>query len=165
MIKPEKLSKDVVAILNNGMHKEYDHMLAYRGAANWCNNNGFFKAAEYFSKQAEEEFGHAKKHQDFMTDWNITPEIPNLDQPMMEFESLCDVIETIYGNELELFHTYQENSTEVFNSGDIAVFDYLQFFRKSQNESVVTYSDMLSILVGTNLDDKFQMLMLEEKLF
>jgi ferritin len=83
----------------------------------------------------------------------------------MEFENLCDVIETIYGNELELFHTYQENSTEVFNSGDIAVFDYLQFFRNAQNESVVTYSDMLSILIGTNLDDKFQMLMLEEKLF
>jgi ferritin len=165
MIKPEKLSKEVTDILNYGMHKEFDHMLAYRGAANWCNNNGFFKAAEFFAKEAEEEFGHAKKYQDFMTDWNVTPEIPNLDQPTMEFDNLCDVIETIYGNEIELFHTYQQNSTELFNSGEIAVFDFMQFYRKAQTDSVKTYSDMLNILVGTKLDDKFQMLMLEKKLF
>jgi hypothetical protein len=45
------------------------------------------------------------------------------------------------------------------------VFDFLQQFRTIQTQSVAEYSDMINMLEGVNVNDKFQMLMLEKKLF
>jgi ferritin len=54
---------------------------------------------------------------------------------------------------------------DIFKTGDLCVFDFLQFYRKTQTESVAQYSDMLNILDGVDVSDKFKMLLLEETLF
>jgi len=54
---------------------------------------------------------------------------------------------------------------KIFKYGDLCVFDFLQFFRKAQKDSVATYSDMLNVLEGCNRGSKFEMLLLQEELF
>jgi hypothetical protein len=54
---------------------------------------------------------------------------------------------------------------KIFKTGDLCVFDFLQQYRVGQKESVAEYSDKLNMLEGTNTGSKFEMLMLEEKLF
>jgi hypothetical protein len=49
--------------------------------------------------------------------------------------------------------------------GEMCTFDFLQAYRKNQNDAVAAYSDMLNILEGTNADSKFEMLLIEKKLF
>lgn len=165
MIKPEKLPNDVVKLLLERLNDEFKAYYFYRSATNWCKNVGYFKAAEFFAKESEDELGHAKKIEDYLTDWNVTPDLPKIDKPILEFSCICDVLDSAYEMEYDLYESYEETSMNIFKIGDLCVFDFLQFFRTAQKDAVAEYSDKLNMLDGVEPGDKFQMLMLEKKLF
>ena len=165
MLKPEKLSKEVVDILTERLHNEYNHHYFYQAASNWCRGIGFNKAADYFLAESNEELEHARGIEKYLIDWNITPSLPVLKTPKLEFTSLADTVETSYKNEYELYELYEEDSVTILKMGEMCTFDFLQAYRKNQNDAVAAYSDMLNILEGTNPGSKFEMLLIEEKLF
>lgn len=165
MIKPEKLSQDVVALLNPRMKDEFNAFYFYRSATNWCQNVGYFKASEFFREESNDELTHAKKLEDYLVDWNITPDLPAILKPDLEFKNLGEVIEEAYKMEYALYEAYEEVSSKIFKIGDLCVFDFLQFFRTTQKDAVAAYSDMINLLDGVNLNSKFEMLMVEKKLF
>jgi ferritin len=165
MIKPEKLPNDVVKLLVERLNDEFKAYYFYRSATNWCKNVGYFKAAEFFAKESEDELAHAKKIEDYLTDWNVTPDLPKIDKPVLEFSCICDVLDHSYEMEYDLYEAYEETSMNIFKIGDLCVFDFLQFFRTAQKDAVAEYSDKLNMLDGVEPGDKFQMLMLEKKLF
>jgi hypothetical protein len=66
--------------------------------------------------------------------------------------------------EYALYEDYEGTSMEMFKK-DLCVFDFLQQFRMLQKQSVAEYSDKLNILEGVDAKDKFNMLLLEKKLF
>ncbi len=164
-MKPEKLSQLVVDFLTKRLQDEYNHHYFYQAASNWCNNVGFKKAGAYFLEESTEELGHARMIEQYLIDWNITPSLPTIQQPILEFSDLLSVIETAYNNEYKLYEDYEDSSMGIFKLGDLCVFDFLQFFRKAQKDSVATYSDMLNVLEGCNRGSKFEMLLLQEELF
>jgi len=161
---PNKLDKEVVDLLLPRLKDEYNAFYFYRAASNWCQNVGYFKAAEFFAKESADELTHAKKIEDYLVDWNISPELPTVDRPQITFGGLIDVIENAYLIEYALYEDYEGTSMEVFKK-DLCVFDFLQEFRKIQKDSVAEYSDKLNMLEGVNAKDKFNMLLLEKKLF
>ena len=166
MIKPEKLDQEVVDILLPLLSKELSHFYMYRNASNWANNVGFLKAGKYFAEESEEESGHAKKIEQYLVDWNVQPMLPTVNPPVtMEFGNIGDLISHVYTKEYELYADYEDASMKIFDTGDLCVFDFLQEFRKIQKDAVALYSDMLNKLEGVDVANKFQMLMLEEKLF
>lgn len=162
---PEKLPSNVVSQLTERLSNEFKAYYFYRSATNWCKNVGYFKASEFFAKESEDELAHAKKIEDYLTDWNVTPMLPVIDKPVLEFSCLCDVLDQAYEMEYELYEAYEETSMNIFKIGDLCVFDFLQFFRTAQKDAVAEYSDKLNMLDGVEPGDKFQLLMLEKKLF
>jgi len=164
-MKPIKLPKEVVALLEPRLKDEFKAFYFYRSAANWCNNVGFKIAGEYFSKESDDELKHAKGIEKFLVDWNVTPSLPDIDPPELEFKSLGDLIEQAYTIERELYEEYEETSSKVFLTGDLCAFDFLQTYRTIQKDSVAEYSDMINALTGVDTNDKFKMLVLEENLF
>jgi ferritin len=165
MKKPIKLSKEVIDLLLPRLKDELSAFYFYRSASNWCKNVGFFKAAEFFAKESEDESAHAKGIEDYLVDWNITPALPIIEKPILEFKSLVDVIEKAYMIEYDLYEAYEETSMDIFKTGDLCVFDFLQKYRTIQKESVAEYSDKINLLEGCNESSKFELLMLEKKLF
>jgi len=163
-MKPTKLSPEVVNLLLPRLKDEFNAFYFYRSATNWCQNAGFFKAAKFFAKESEDELTHAKKIEDYLVDWNVIPALPVIAQPIV-FSGLYDIITKAYGIEYELYEAYEDTSSKIFKTGDLCVFDFLQFYRQTQKESVAEYSDKLNLLEGTETKDKFQLLMLEKKLF
>jgi ferritin len=161
---PNKLDKDVVDLLLPRLKDEYNAFYFYRAAANWCKGVGYFKAAEFFAKESEDELSHAKKIEDYLVDWNVDPELPTVERPQITFAGLVNVIESAYMIEYALYEDYEGTSMEMFKK-DLCVFDFLQQFRMLQKQSVAEYSDKLNILEGVDAKDKFNMLLLEEKLF
>jgi ferritin len=161
---PNKLDKDVVDLLLPRLKDEYNAFYFYRAAANWCKGVGYFKAAEFFAKESEDELSHAKKIEDYLVDWNVDPELPTVERPQIIFAGLINVIESAYMIEYALYEDYEGTSMEMFKK-DLCVFDFLQQFRMLQKQSVAEYSDKLNILEGVDAKDKFNMLLLEEKLF
>ena len=59
---------------------------------------------------------------------------------------------------------YNESSSKVFPI-DLTTFDFLQEFRKIQNESVAEYSDLLNALNLINVNNKFEILYFENNYF
>jgi ferritin len=165
MKKPVKLSSEIVNLLLPRLKDEFTAAYFYRAASNWCNNVGFFKAGTFFAKESEDEFGHAKEIENFLVNWNVTPELPTIAKPTLTFSNLSDVISQAYEMEYALYEAYEETSVKIFKTEDLCVFDFLQGYRTKQTKAVAEYSDMINILEGINLGSKFEMLMLEENLF
>lgn len=164
-MKPTKLSDKVVNVLQERITDEYSVSFFYRTAANWCYDKGFKKAGDWFKSEADEEITHAQKVLQYITDWNVLPEISPIAAPQVNFKSLVEILEIAYKFEYDLYQEYEDASAKVLEWGEICTFDFLQELRKIQNDSVIEASDRLNLLEGVDESDKFQMLVLQEQLF
>ena len=165
MRKPNTLTQDIVDLLLARLSDEYTAFYFYRSASNWCQGKGYTKAAEFFKNESEDESGHAKGIEDFLVDWNVTVELPNIESSnLWDFINIVDIIEQAYDLEFNLYTAYNEISTEIFTNGDLATFDFVGKYREIQRVSVAEYSDKLNMLEDVELD-KMNILLLEKRLF
>jgi ferritin len=163
IITPRGLDSTVYTKLNERLGDEYGAHYFYRAASDWCKNMSYFKAAAYFQAEAESELSHAKMLRDYMTMWNIMPQIPERAHNH-EFSNLVDIINKAYTLELNLFDNYVKDSQAVF-AKDLATFDFLQGLRDIQTQSVGEYSDLLNALMLINVSNKFEVLYFENQYF
>jgi ferritin len=164
MLTPKTLPQEIVDLLLPRLKDEHDAAYLYRAASNWCQGAGYFKAAAFFAAESAEELTHAKKIEDYLTDWNVIPSLPTVEKPKLDFTSLGDVIETAYRTEYVLYEEYEDTSIKVFNTGDICTFNFLVQFNDFQRKAVAEYSDKLNVLEGVT-GTKFEYLLLEKTLF
>ena len=165
MKKPIKLPQEIVKLLLPRLKDEFDAAYMYRAMSNWCQGVGYFVAAEFFAKESEDEFEHAAGIEKYIVDWNVTPILPRIDVPVLEFDDLIAVLDKAYVVEYKLYEEYEDTSMKVFKTGDLCTFDFLQHYRTIQRKSVAEYSDKINILEGVNPKDKMNLLLLEKKLF
>lgn len=165
MKKPVKLNKDIVSLLEQRLEDEMSAFYFYRNASNYCSNVGFFIAAEFFRKESDSELVHAKGIENYLVSWNVQPKLPQIDGITDGFSDLTAIIDGAYTIEYALYEKYEETSMKIFKLGDLCVFDFLQEYRKIQKDSVAEYSDMINTLDGVDIESKYELLSLEEKLF
>lgn len=162
--KPNTLSDAMVRLILPFIEEEYIAFYHYRAAGNWCKGVGFDKAAEFYFKESETELSHAKSLEQFLVDWNVICELPEVEVPKLEYESLPETIYTSYELEYSLFEKYKKGSRDAFGMGEMNVFQLLMNKVNTQNESVIEYSDKMNMLEGVELN-KTNLLLLEKKLF
>ena len=102
---PKSLPNEVESTLNQRLGDEYTAYYFYRNAANQCKNINYKKAASFFNSEAEGELGHAQGIQDYLTQWNLIPEIPQV-PTYHKFVSLVDIINKAYEIEYNLLEKY-----------------------------------------------------------
>jgi ferritin len=158
-----KLNSKTIKILTDRIKDEYTAHYFYRAATNWCRDKNYKKAAEFFNNEADDELTHAKKLQEYMTDFNIIPVIPQapIDH---KFDGLIEIIYGAYKMELALMKAYNENSKDLF-SDDMTTFDFLGEFREIQKGAVVEYNDLINGSELVDTKDKFQVLYFEQTYF
>ena len=162
-VKLYVLSDKVVKMLTDRIKDEYTAHYYYRAAANWCTDVNYKKAAAFFNSEADDELTHAVKIQEYMTGFNIIPEIPSA--PVKhEFSNLIDVVNGAYTMELALMKAYNKDSQSVF-SEDLTTFDFLTEFREIQKGAVVEYNDLINAANLIDKTDKFQVLYFEQTYF
>ena len=148
---PIKIDNAVVSKLLERLGDEYNAMYFYTSVSNWCQGKGYEEAAKFFAKEAETEREHANKIERYITDWNVTFQLPDIERPAKDYMSLIDVVEQAYDIEYDLYEGYEQTSKEMFNL-DLCTFDFLTKYRKIQTESVIEYSDMLNELATIGAD-------------
>ena len=163
MKQPNKLPQPIVALLQSRLADEYSAHFFYNAAANWANDKGFLKAAEYFLIEAADELTHAKGIEDYLVDWNVIPDIRVIAPLCVDFTNLGNVIEKAYAIEYKLLEDYDAISKTIFAS-DLCTFDFLQKYREIQVKAVAEYATKLNILEGVELT-KINLLLIEKKLF
>jgi ferritin len=162
-VKLYKLSTKTIKILTDRLKDEYTAHYYYRAATNWCQDMNYKKAAEFFKNEAIDELTHAQKLQEYMTDFNIQPEIPQA-PTKHSFDNLIDIVNGAYEMELGLMKAYNKDSQDVFTT-DITTFDFLTEFREIQKGAVVEYNDLINATNLVNKKDKFQVLYFEQTYF
>ena len=162
-VKLYKLSAKTIKILTDRLKDEYTAHYYYRSASNWCQDMNYKKAAEFFKNEAADELTHAQKLQEYMTDFNIQPEIPQA-PTKHSFNNLIDIVNGAYEMELGLMKSYNKDSQDVFTT-DITTFDFLTEFREIQKGAVVEYNDLINATNLVNKKDKFQVLYFEQTYF
>lgn len=160
---PKSLPADIVAVFEKRLADEYTAHYTYRNAANWCKNANYKKAAAYFEGEAAEELEHAKGLQDYLTQWNILPQIPAVIVPN-EFDSLVGIIDEAYDIEYKLLQSYSAMQHALCDVHP-ATFNFIQKYVDIQNESVGAYSDLLNALMLIDIDSKLDLLFFEERYF
>jgi ferritin len=158
-----KLNNKVIKLLSERLKDEYYAHYLYRSAANWCHDMNYKKAAAFFDADAKTELEHAEMIQNYMTDFNINPQISSA-QTKFKFDNLIDIIHQAYQFELKLMKSYNENSHSIFRE-DLTTFDFLQKFRDIQKDSVVEFSDLVNASNLIDKEDKFQVLYFEQTYF
>lgn len=153
MITPKKLDSKVIDILNNRIGSEYKAHYFYRHLSNYFEDMGYTKAAKYFAGEASEELEHAEGLQKYLADWNVTATLKAINPPD-KVTGLVDAIEAAYELEYDLFEDYRDDSTTIFNMGDIATFDFLAKYRAIQTESVAKYATLINKLELIDNTDK-----------
>lgn len=160
---PKTLTDTTIAKLNERLKDEYAAHYFYRNAHNWCAGEGYLKAATFFAEEAETELEHAKGIQKFLVDWNVQPTMPSI-KANIEFSNLIDIVNKAYQIEYALFEAYIKDSKELFTS-DLNAFDFLTYYRNTQNQSVIEYSDLLNAAMLVNVENNFEVLYFEQTYF
>ena len=163
VMKPKSLPAEIVQAMEARLKDEYTAHYIYRNAANWCKNVNYPKAAAFFEAEAMDELEHAKSLQDYMTQWNILPQIPVSPVPN-NFKSLIDIVNAAYSFEYGLLESYSALQNELDKTHP-ASFNFIQGFVNIQNESVAVFSDLLNALCLIDVNNKLDLLIFEERYF
>lgn len=161
-INPKTLDKNVEKLLNERLGDEYTAYYFYKNAANWCAGANYKKAAEFFAGEAAAELEHAQGIQDYLTQWNLLPEIPKVETGA-RLGGLVDIINKAYLMEYGLFEKYSSDQQDCMK--DAATFNFLQNYVNYQVAEVAEYSDLLNALVLIDCNNKLDLLTFEQTYF
>lgn len=156
----QTLPPDIVKILNARLQDEYNAERFYVAASIWCDLNGFPLTSDAMVDEYHDERKHQHKLQKHASDWGVMLSLPS-EIPTPTFTSWNDIIKQAYDMELALWTKYNADAYKVMEYP--SCYKFLQKFIAIQDESVVYYADIIKMAGG--ISDKFQLLMLEKKIF
>lgn len=159
-MKNNLLSAHVESKLNELIGQELHAMYTYVAAANWCQENGYLRAYDFFLGESADEKKHSEILQKYMLDMGACPELEDIDAPDADYECLNCVIEAALDMETALGKMYSEFASDIM-SEDFMTLTKIQDFIKIQTEAIGFYGDICAAGEGLS-KDKFQQLMLEK---
>ena len=128
------LHKDVEAILNKQLIKEFDAHAVYLGMSIHFEKELFKGFAAWFKKQAGEEQAHAFKFIEYMLDRGANPVIPAVAAPKVSYGSALEAFKSALAHE-------RANTAGIYAclavaqiANDPATAEMLQWFVKEQVE-------------------------------
>ena len=159
-MKKSLLSSKVESKLNELIGQELHAMYTYVAAANWCQENGYLRAYDFFLAESADEKLHSEILQKYMLDMGACPQLDDIDTPEVDCDCLNGVIYQVFEMETELGMMYSKFAGEL-TSSDFMTLTKIQEFIKIQTEAIGFYGDICSAGEGLS-KDKFQQLMLEK---
>ena len=163
LLKPKTLSSEIESTLNERLGDEYTAYFFYKNAANWCRGVNYKKAAAFFDGEAAAELTHAQGLQDYLTQWNIMPQIPGV-PTSLQFNSLQDIIVKAYNLEYDLLQKYSGDQQELLSMHP-ATFNFIQAYVNYQTNEVAEYSDLLNALELIDVNNRLDVLYFENQYF
>ena len=152
---PQVLDKKIVSLLEDRLKDEYKAHYHYQAASNWCKNLGYSGGEKFFLKESTDELAHARKLQDYLSDWNVIPNLTSIEKPKVDFKNLYELVCMSYELELDLYKKYNSTSADVLPL-DPSVFTFLDDFREIQTSSVAEYATLINKMDLIDSTDKFQ---------
>src|SRR2546425_591958 len=96
------LNKVLLQILNDRLKDEMTAFYNYWYISMCCVNLGYFKASDWFEKESHGEKSHAKMIIDYMLGRSNEADLPDMEQPEIEFTDLKSAINIALDMEISL---------------------------------------------------------------
>ena len=151
------------AMLNEQVNHELVNFLKYQFIQNWCDNNGFFKAASFFEQQSLDERNHSLLILHFIQDRNYKFSGYKLEDVNFEIKGLIDVINIALETERGTTKKLAAIRKHSIEEGEMLVESLMLDMLKEQIEEEALYLDLISVAKGLDENDKLDMLHLEER--
>jgi ferritin len=136
--------------INGAVNAQIGHELGnshqYVAIAAYFESECLFGLAKIFSKQAEEERGHALKFVKFLLDAGGKVVIPPVPAPRNEFKSAEDAAQTAYDSEVLTTRQINELMTLAASEKNYIAMNFLQWFVAEQLEEVSSAQTRLAVI-------------------
>ncbi len=140
------ISKELNAAFNEEIGLELFASNQYLNMAAYLEGLPLKKLAALFSKQADEERGHALKFVKYLNDVGGTVEIPAVKAPQATFKSVEEVIQRSLDWEKEVTARVNAMMTSAVAQKDYAAQDFLRWFVTEQVEEEATMENLLKVV-------------------
>ena len=90
------------SLINEQVGHEFAAFYQYLAVSTWFDAEALPELSKYFAQQAEEERGHAMKMVKFLNDTDRTVTFPAIDQPQATFDSVEEVLQLAYDQEVKV---------------------------------------------------------------
>jgi len=134
VVDVERLSKTVLAILNEQTKNELLSSQIYRGMSCWLNDAKWPEGTKLFFKYADEELTHMSKIYQYIFDRNCTAVVPACEPVKTQFTDIREIVEAALQHEIEVTNNWEAISTLSKEEGDNTTYEFSQWFLKEQVE-------------------------------
>lgn len=138
------INKKVLLLLNDQIELEAFSSFQYLSMFAWLEENGYPGAAQFMSRQAEEEMLHMKKIFNYIIEAggrSISPAIP---KPQEEFDSFKDVFQTALAHERKVTEAIHNIVYESQVNKDFTTFNFMQWYVSEQLEEESLFSTIMN---------------------
>ncbi|MGB1205876.1 MAG: ferritin [Chitinophagales bacterium] len=137
------LSSKIEAALNQQIEMESNASQSYLAMACWCDSKALEGCAKFLYAQAEEERMHMLKLLHYLNESGGFAITPPIKQPLLQFESILDLFQKAYENELAVSNAISELVDLCDTERDKQSANFLQWFLDEQHEEEATYRSLL----------------------
>lgn len=140
------LSKTMQDALNDHMNQEFYSSYLYLSMSAYCESISLPGFAHWLRVQSQEEYAHAMKLFDFVSDREGQVVLHPIAQPTIEFSSALDVMEQTLEHERHVSQLINRLYDTAVKEGDYTTQVHLHWFITEQVEEEKTASDLVEQL-------------------
>jgi ferritin len=123
---------------------EFGAGFSYLSMAAWCEHHKFMGAGRWLRAQSQEELGHGMKLFDFVLARNRAVDLPAIEKPRSQFDSIAQVFETALEQEQTVSQQIDALYELAFSEKVFAAMAELQWFITEQVEEEKTVREIVA---------------------
>ena len=141
-----EMSKKMLDALNEQIRNELYSGYMYLAMAAWLEANNLPGGAHWMKVQAKEEYEHAMRIYDHISDRGKQPVLLAIEQPPAEYASMLDIFEKALAHEKKVTAMIENLCALAQKEGDLAALAMLQWFVTEQVEEEKSPADIVAML-------------------
>lgn len=149
------LNEKSLKMITDSIGKELEASHKYLYLSECCMNEGYLHASDFFAAESIDERKHARIWIDYATGRKSEVEIPGIDKPEREEETLLGFLQYALDMEVELAKYYSAIAVKFLDEADILSFNKCLEFISIQERSVSDMQNKVDIL--SKMEEKEQM--------
>ncbi len=139
-----RLSKTLMAALNEQMTNEAQNSQIYLAYASWASEKGYDGIANFLFRHANEERNHMMKFLEYILERGGKVKVAAVPAPGDDPTSVNDCFEKVFKSEVENTTNIYKIVKMTFDEGDWATWNFMQWFVKEQVEEETLAMSLLS---------------------
>ena len=148
------LDKNVAALLNSQINKEFYSAYLYLDFSNYFKSKGLDGFANWYQVQAQEERDHAMLFYQYLHNNNETVTLEAIDKPDNAFHSLMDPLKAGLEHEQYVTGLINDIYAAAHEVKDFRTVQFLDWFVKEQGEEETNANDLITKLELFGSDPK-----------